>query len=115
MADQHFPSAPEAVNMADQHFLIAPEAVNLEVPPEHGAGPEALHPPEPEPGSNQEELGRNNDLETSKGKIWGMKHKTFTIVLGIIAILIIAVAAGVGWGVGVAAAKSKRQGSPSSS
>ena len=96
--------------MADQ---LAPEAVNLELPPEHDAGPEPLYPPEPDPGSNQEELGRNNDFETSKGKLWGMKRKTFMIVLGIIAILIIAVAAGVGWGVGVAAAKSKRQGSPS--
>ena len=88
--------------MADQ---LAPEAVNLQLPPEHDDGPEPLYPPELEPGSN--------DLETSKGKIWGMKSKTFMIVLGIIAILIIAVAAGVGWGVGVAAAKSKRQGSPS--
>lgn len=104
MDDQHFLSAPEAVKIADQ---LAPEVVNIEFRPEHDGGPEPLYPPEPEPGSNQEELGRNN------GKLWGMKHKTFMIVLGIIAILIIAVAVGVGWGVGVAAAKSKRQGSPS--
>jgi len=57
-------------------------------------------------GDNQKEPDLNSGLEPSRGKIWGMKRRTFVIVLGIFIILIVALAAGVGGGVGGAAAKS---------
>ena len=56
-------------------------------------------------GDNQKELDIGSGLEPSKPKIWGMKRKTFMIMLGIFILLIIAVA--VGAGVGVAVAKAK--------
>jgi len=98
--------------MADQHLPSAPEVVNLELLSGYDTGPEALHAPEPDQGCIQKEPARDSGLEKSKGTIWGMKRKTFMIVIGIIAILIIAMAAGVGWGVGVTATKSERQDSP---
>jgi len=57
-------------------------------------------------GDNQKEPDLNSGLEPSGGKIWGMKRRTFVIVLGIFIIFIVALAAGVGGGVGAAAKSS---------
>ncbi|PUU73453.1 hypothetical protein B9Z19DRAFT_1068978 [Tuber borchii] len=91
-----------------QDFQSAPEAVNLNLPSEYDTSPEVLQIPEPEsrPGDIQKEPDLNIGHKQPKGKIWGMKRKTFMIVLGIVILLIIAVAAGVGGGVGATAAKS---------
>ena len=63
-----------------------------------------LPTPEPEPGLGYNEKEPDPDIG-HKGKIWGMKRKTFMIVLGTLILLIIIVAAGVGGGVGGTAAK----------
>jgi len=67
-----------------------------------------LPTPDPQSGlsDNQKEPDLDIGLEQPKGKIWGMKRKTFMIVLGVLIFLIIAVAAGVGGGVGGTSAKS---------
>ena len=58
-------------------------------------------------GDNQKEPDVGSWLEPSKPKIWGMKRKTFMIMLGISILLIIAVTAGVGGGVARSAAKKR--------
>ena len=78
----------------------------------HDTGPEVLHASESEPGLryNENELDLNIGREPPKGKIWGMKRKTFMIVVGIIILLIITVAVGAGVGVAVAKAKNNNKG-----
>jgi len=94
--------------MASQHLGTSPGAANPEPSHEYGTGLEVLHasPPQAGQGGFQKEPGLNSGLEGPGGGVWGMRKKTFMIVLGI-CILIVAVAAGVGCGVGVAVARSK--------
>ena len=95
----------------------APEVVNLNLPSEYDTSPEVLHTPEPESrrGDIQKEPDLNIGHGQPKGRIWGMKRKTFMIVLGTLVLLIIAVAAGVGGGVGATAAKSNNNSGQGSS
>ncbi|PUU73449.1 hypothetical protein B9Z19DRAFT_540201 [Tuber borchii] len=93
-------------NLAGQHFRSPQEGANPYLSSEYDTNPGVFHIPESGVEYNQKEPGLNNGLEQSKGKIWGMKRKTFMIVLGIVILLIIAIAAGVGGGVGGTAAKS---------
>ena len=84
----------------------APEVVSPDLLPPYDTTPEVLYASglEPRLEDNQEGTDLNIGLEPPKGKIWGMKRKTFMIVLGI---LILLITAGVGGGVAGSAAKKR--------
>jgi len=106
MADRDLRSVPEGVNLdPPSEYDTSPEALPPHFPSEYDNGPEALQTPEPADGLRDNQQGLNIGSEQPKGKIWGMKRKSFMIALGVL-ILIIAVAAGVGGGVGGTSAKS---------
>ena len=85
----------------DQDLGSAPEVVSPDLLSLYDTSPEVLYASgsEPQLRDNQEEPDLNIGLEPLKGKVWGMKRKTFKIGLGTLILLIIAVAAGVGGGV----------------
>ncbi|PUU72712.1 hypothetical protein B9Z19DRAFT_1069560 [Tuber borchii] len=93
-------------NIAGQHFQNPQEGVDPYLSSEYDTSPGALHIPGSGLRDNQKEPDLGSGLEPSKRKIWGMKRKTFVIMLGIFILLIIAVAAGVGVGVAVTKAKN---------
>jgi len=100
---------PEGVNLDfPSVYDASPAALHLDLPSQNGTGLVELPAPDSESGlsDNQKEPDLDIGPEQPKGKIWGMKRKTFMIVLGVLIFLIIAVAAGVGGGVGGTAAKS---------
>ena len=93
-------------NIADQNLGSAPEVVNPGLLSLYDTSPEVLYASglEPRLGEYQEGTDLNIGLEPPKGKIWGMKRKTFMVVLGIVILLI---TAGVGGGVAGSAAKKR--------
>ncbi|KAG0136469.1 hypothetical protein HOY82DRAFT_478913, partial [Tuber indicum] len=97
-----------------EYWQGAPEGANPNPLAEYDSSPEVAHTSQSGPGYNQEESDQSVGLGASGGGIWGMKRKTFIVVLGIFIILIIALAAGVGGGVAATVAKNNDRGAPQS-
>ncbi|PUU72711.1 hypothetical protein B9Z19DRAFT_1136899 [Tuber borchii] len=81
-------------NIASQHSQSPQELEGADpyLSSEYNTSPGALHMPGPGLGDNQKEPDLGSGIEPSERKIWGLKRKTFVIMLGIFILLIIAVA-----------------------